>query len=240
MAGQYMQGSEPLENIVNHPQAVGEEQSLLLAASNPRILTTRDALPECRRLVVLVPNAEIDPDSHLPQRIWQLAGQAGSCVLYLTAAGDYESEMSARRRLSLLAAITRDKRVPVEIQVAHTSSWAQALKSVLQPGDLILGHAELTARKGLFGSEPLSDQLGRLFSSPVYLLSGYAQQEPKMTPHILRLFLAGVLLGLILIGFFALDEQIIRQLVGTAQQVTLLMMVLVEIGAIWLWNYIAG
>lgn len=240
MTGQVIQGTKRLEDIAQNPKSTEDQQSLRIASESPRILAAWGGLPECRRIIVLVPNGDMDQAAHLPQRIWQLAVQAKSCVLYLALAGDYESEMNARRQLALLAAITRDKRVPVETQVAHTSNWVQALKSVLQPGDLILSHAELITRKGLFGSEPLSEQLYNSFSIPVYLISGYAHIEPEKTPQLLRLFLTGVLLVLILVGFFTLDEQIIRQLAGVAQQATLLLMVLLEIGAIWLWNYIAG
>ena len=201
MTGQFVRSTEPLEDIVRNPQTREDQSDLLTAAVTTRIFTARENLPEFRRLIVLVPNAEIDQDAHLPQRIWQLASPGKTPVLYLTAAGDYELEMGARRRLSLLAAITRDKRVPVEIQVAHTSNWVQALKSIVQPGDLILSDAGLTARKGLFGSEALSDQLSRSLSVPVFLLSGYAYKEPEKTPHLLRLFLSGALLGLILVGF---------------------------------------
>jgi hypothetical protein len=74
-------------------------------------------LPDCRRLIVLVPNFELAQDAHLPQCVWQLASPGKVQVVSLAIARDYKLEMAARRRLTLLAAITRDEYVPVEIHV---------------------------------------------------------------------------------------------------------------------------
>lgn len=241
MAGHFMRGTKLLEDTVlarpREQQTQSEPQS---AAKTFQVLSPGQALPEAKRLIVLVPNIELAQDARLPQRIWQLASPGKVPVVYLALAGDYDSEMSARRRLTLLAAITRDKHVHVDIQIAHSSSWVEALRTMAQTGDIILSHAGQMAHKGLFGTEPLCDQLGRCLTEPIYLLNGYVQDEPRKSSQFMRLFVAGVILGLILIGFFALDAQVINQLKGTFQQVMLVFLLLIEIGAIWAWNGLMG
>jgi hypothetical protein len=241
MTGLFMRGTKLIEdNFLTGPTR-RKAQDVLQAAAKPiQLISPGQALPEAKRLIVLIPNVELTQDARLPQRIWQLASPGKVPVVYLAIVGDYDSEMSARRRLTLLAAITRDKHVPVEIYIAHTSSWVEALRTFAQPGDIILSHAGQTARKGLLGMEPLSDRLGRCLIAPIYLLDGYMQVESKKTSPFLRVFISGVLLGLILIGFFALDAQVINQLKGTFQQIMLLIVFFVEIGAIWAWNGLAG
>jgi hypothetical protein len=237
MAGDMVDHSNLLEETAGARAAqpsVGSGHSLAIQPA--RVLSPREKLPECRRLLVLVPNTDLSADSPLSQRIWQLASPERVQVVYIAIAGDYASEMGARRRLSLLAAITRDKRVQVETQIVHTSKWAAAVKSIERPGDILLVHAEQRAPKGLFGSEPLSSQLGRSLTAPIYLLSGYYQEQADGMIQPLHITLSAILLGLILIGFFALDAQVIDHLQGAPQQAMLLILLLVEIGAVWVWN----
>jgi hypothetical protein len=241
MAGHLVEEPKYLEETAGARAAetpAGLDRALTLNPSHA--LSVGQRLPDCQRLLVLVPNAEIVPDSQLSQRIWQLASPGRVPVLYIAIAGDYESEMTARRRLSLLAAITRDKWVRVETQIVHASQWAAALKGIEQPGDLLLAHAEQRVSKGWFGSEPLSEQLRRGLAAPIYTLSGYCQDRVGGLIQPLHIALSAILLGLILIGFFALDAQVIDQLQGAPQQVMLLILLLVEIGAVWVWNGWAG
>lgn len=241
MAGLLMRGTKLIEDSVfAHPTRQQIQSGLQTAANTIQVLSPGQALPEAKRLVVLAPILELAQDARLPQRIWHLAAPGKVPVVYLAIAEDYDSEMSARRRLTLLAAITRDTRVPVEIHIAHNSSWVEALRPFTRPGDIILSHDGQTARKGLLGTEPLCDQLGRYLTAPIYLLDGYVQAESKKTSPFLRVFLSGLVLGLILIGFFTLDAQVIDQLRGTFQQVMLLILLFIEIGAIWAWNGLAG
>ncbi|HEY3343492.1 MAG TPA: hypothetical protein VGJ97_01105 [Anaerolineaceae bacterium] len=204
-----------------------------------RVLAPGQKLPASsafRRVLVLVPNTDGFQDSQLSQRIWQLASSGRASVVYLTIAEDYQTEMSARRRLTLLAAITRDKHVLVETQVLHTSHWADAVQSILQPGDVLLVQAEQRVPKRLFGSQPLSDGIGKRVVLPIYLLSGYFQESPVKPSQALRLTFSALVLGLILAGFFALDKQVIEQLNGAIQMVMLLILLVLEVGAIWIWN----
>jgi hypothetical protein len=82
--------------------------------------------------------------------------------------------------------------------------------------------------------------LDRCLTAPIYLLSGYVQDTSKKTSHFLKIFYSAALLGLILLGFFVLDAQVIDQLRGSFQQVMLLILLCMEIGAIWVWNGLAG
>jgi hypothetical protein len=236
-----MRGTKQVEDIViARPNGQQSQAGFQSAAKLIQVLSPGQALPEAKRLIVLVPNVEMAQDARLPQRIWQLASPGKVPVVYLAIAGDYDSEMSARRRLTLLAAITRDKHVPVEIHIAHTSRWVEALRAFTQAGDVLLSHDGQTVRKGLFRSEPLCDQLSRCLTTPIYRLNGYMQDDPEKASPLVRLFLSGIILGMILIGFFALDAQVINQLRGIYQQAMLLILLFIEVGAIWAWNGLVG
>jgi hypothetical protein len=241
MAGHLLHSTKQLEDIViARPNGQQSQAGLQSAAKPIQVLSPGQALPEAKRLIVLVPNIELAQDARLPQRIWQLASPGKVPVVYLAIAGDYDSEMSARRRLTLLAAITRDKHVPVEIHIAHTSHWVEALRTFTQAGDIILSHDGQTVRKGWFGSEPLCYQLDRCLTAPIYQLSGTMQDESRESSRILRVIMSVLILGVILVGFFALDAQVINQLRGTYQQAMLLILLFIEVGAIWAWNGLVG
>jgi hypothetical protein len=237
MTGHIGQDTDFLENTVDarvaaHPAWVG----LSAAMNPPRVLSPADKLPDCRRILVLVPTTDTFQDSPFSQRIWQLAAPGKVAVHYITIAEDYQTEMTAHRHLTLLAAITRDKHVRVETHVVHAANWVSALKSIMQPGDLILAQAEQRIPKGLFGSQLLSAVLGTRIAAPLCLLSGYCQESPAQTSKTVHRIVSALFLGLILVGFFALDKQTIDQLSGSLQQVMLLLWLVLEVGAIWVWN----
>ena len=189
--------------------------------------------------MVLVPAGEIH-ETQLAQQVWQLASPRTVPVLMLAIARDYETETALMRRLASLAAFTRDRFVRVETRIVQTSSWLNALREVLQPGDIILGNIEQQVGKGLFQVQPFCEVLCRSVDAPVYLLSGFCEKAPSRNSGLRHQVLAWGLLPLILAGFAGLDIRVVDQVSGSWQQILLIVLLAVEIGAIWLWNTWAG
>src|SRR5689334_2075533 len=83
--------------------------------SNEMLAQAHKPLPSAQRLVVLVPNVEVD-EVELAYRIWSLASPRRLEVLFLSLVGEAREEAQARRRLARLAAITRDQGTRIETQ----------------------------------------------------------------------------------------------------------------------------
>ena len=90
-----------------------------------------------RRLLVPVP----DPETALPaltRRVWQLAEEMGVRVTFFALCHDPAQESSLRRRLVMMAAMASSGRVRAEAEVIFGRDWAEAVRSRLQPGDMLL------------------------------------------------------------------------------------------------------
>ena len=109
------------------------------------LLPANLALPAPTRLVVLVPNVDLD-EAALARHIWKLAAPRQLAVLYLGWTAGPETEAELRRRLANLAALTRDEGVVVSARPATGEGWLPALRGVWRPGDLIVAHSELRVR----------------------------------------------------------------------------------------------
>jgi hypothetical protein len=202
-------------------------------------LATGEGLPECARLVVLIPTGEIQ-ETRLIQQVWRLASPRSVPILMLGITRDYETETGLMRRLATLAAFTRDRFVKVETRILHTANWVSALREITQPGDVILCNAEQDIAKGLFQVQPLSEVLPQSIRSPIYVLSGFCTKEPRRISEPLKQVLGWIILPLLLAGFIGLDARVVDEVSGPWQSVLLILLLTIEIGAIWLWNMWLG
>lgn len=232
----YSTGANPASN--HQDRLVGVREPIAnLTRAHP--LVPGDELPECRRLVVLIPAGEIQ-ETLLVQQIWRLASPHSLPILMLGIARDYETETALLRRQAELAAFTRDRFVKVETRIMHSSSWVKALQAVIQPGDVILCNAEQEVGKGLFQVQPLCEVLSRSLRLPVYVVSGYYTQKPPLISKPFRQVLAWIVLPLVLAGFIGLDTRVVEEISGPWQQVLLFFLLAIEIGTIWVWNTWVG
>lgn len=187
-------------------------------------------LPPFHRLVVLVPDMDLD-ETRLAHYIWSLASPCYLDVLFLSLYRDAEAELRARRRLAILAAITRDDRIRVESRVYPASKWEKAIRAVWQPGDIVLCHAEQTDAVRELRRTPSATTP----KFPLVVLYGFSQPEdgPWRKPTARW---ASWLVPLVIIVSFALFQIRLERVVSENGMRTLLLCasVTLEFGLIWL------
>jgi hypothetical protein len=199
------------------------------------VLPAGSPLPPAKRLVVLVPGGLAD-ETALAQHIWALVQARGLPVLFLGRAQRLEDEPSMRRRLALLAALTRDTdRVSADIRLSVSDDWIALIRSVGRPGDLVVCHAEQQAPWLSFG-RPIGQVLAEGLGTPVYLLRGYCAPETGKLTGLGRqmLFWAGALA--MVAAFFWAQVNVQRLTQDWMQTVVLILTVLVEFGLLAAWN----
>jgi len=199
------------------------------------LLPTDQPLPPARRLVVLAPETLTD-ESTLVQRIWALAHARGLAVLYLGLVPRAQAEPAMRRRLALLAAQTRDNNgVKADFGLTVGGGWLARIRSVWQPGDVVVCHTAQQVRAGL-SLRPLGLALSEALAAPVYVLNGLCAPEAAEWARAARglLFWAG---ALVVVGAFLwLQASIQRLAEGWATSLLLVLSVMAEFGLLAAWN----
>jgi hypothetical protein len=182
------------------------------------------------RLIILVPDLEWDyiPAIH---RIWELANAQRTHVLLLSLCKDPRQELSLRRALATLAAMTQDGRVPVETKVEIGMNWVSAVKRNYQTSDMVVCFAE--QRAGLL-QRPLSQILESNLKVPLYILAGPYLPKSKLN------WLAQVTAWLgwigIIAGFGLLQVKIIQVPEGWFQNVLFILSIIPEFWLILIWD----
>ena len=212
----------------------------VVTSGRPAIaLTDHSALLSVKRLIVIVPEEDVD-EAQLSRQIWSLAANYHLDVLLISKVTNTDESMSARRRLTTIAAMTRDSHFKVEKQVVFSNRWDQALRPYWQQSDMILCPAEKTI-ENLFGkTTPLSQALSVHFKAPVYTFGGLYKPSTRHLPSWLRQipFWLGFLI--IISIFFYIEADVDQSIHGWVGQTLLIMVMLVEIGLIYVWNLITG
>ncbi|HEX9674381.1 MAG TPA: hypothetical protein VGA07_00235 [Anaerolineales bacterium] len=181
-----------------------------------------------RRLIVLVSEADWD-DPELPGRIWTLASSRGSAVSLLGLIPEAAREPQARRQLISMAAAIQDSRIPAGIQVEVGNDWVGQVRSVWQPGDLVVCTAAGLRQRSL--SQLLSSSL----QVPVHVLTDL-RAAPDSRPGALRQLVSwGGALGIIG-GFLWLQIALGQPPRDAGQTLLLALTVLAEVGLLWIWN----
>jgi hypothetical protein len=204
----------------------GRTAVLLFPANRPQL--------PARRLVVLVPDSEVD-EAGLAACIWALAAPRGLAVLLLGTQSRSEGAYRARRRLATLAAITRDERVQVDSQMAAGGDWRQAVMHIWRPGDLVVCHQEMTTTVRL-RQRPLAQALFSSLVAPIYVISGFYSAlavERSGLLRALRSFLPPVI---VILGCFWLQAQVTMATAGGLQTILLILTVIVEFSLILAWE----
>ena len=225
MVNRPMGAALPWPDIRAQPGAVGQ---LLL----PPVMAQAGA----RRLLVLVPDADID-EATWAASLWNLATPRSLPVLLVSATNRPEEQYRARRRLISLAAMTRADNVPVSVELLLDTGWEQAARRFWKPGDLLVCPSELRAG-GLFGHRALAQALVRRLGAPVYVLTGYCPALPDERLSLTRRMLAWVPPVLILIAFFWVQTQLTKATAGPLQTTALIGTVIVEFVLIALWEHL--
>ena len=184
-----------------------------------------------RRLVVLVPNQDVD-EVALAHAIWNVAFPPGLAVLLLGLCLNPNHEPRARRRLVTIAALIREPRVSVEMQLDFGRNWTPSLKSILQRGDIVICPAG--QQTGIF-REPLDLALEKL-GSPIITLPGLYPFTRRLMPRFIFESIFWVVSGVVLFVFFWFQSRILRIPEEWVRDTLLSLSVLIELGLVWVWN----
>jgi len=188
-------------------------------------------LVSARRLVVLIPNLDID-EAEIAREVWKLAFPPELAVLFLGLCPNVNEEPRVRRRLATIAALTRDTKVPVEIQLEFGRNWIRKLMSVLEAGDIVVCHAE--QRTGIW-RQPLELALARL-NVPVLTLKGFIPSMYKSSSTFLRESVFWLVTIAVLFVFFLFQIRIVRISEEWVKDTLLSLSVLIEFGLVWVLN----
>ena len=184
-----------------------------------------------RRLVVLVPNQDVD-EVAFAHEIWNLAFPPGLAVLLLGLCLNPNHEPRARRRLVTIAALIREPRISVEMQLDFGRNWMLSLKNVLDLGDIVICPAD--QQIGIF-REPLELSLAKL-GHPIITLPGLYRLTRKLIPDFIRGSIFWVVSLAVLFVFFWVQSRILRISEEWVKDTLLSLSVLIELGLIWVWN----
>ncbi len=197
------------------------------AETTLQIYTEGERLPDCRRLVVILPDVEPDVFT-LPKRIWNLAQAERREVLLITKPCQQENEFYSRVNLTTLAACIRDARVTVQTQQVLGMSLEQAVRQCAQPDDVIVCFAQHQI-PGFFKKDRLADRLAQTTHLPVYTLKGpVAEITDPISSHLLDFILLFVCLAT-LVAFFALEVWIDQNVPGASRTILEVLAVCVEV-----------
>jgi len=191
-----------------------------------QVLTEYDPLPPSRRLVVILPDAELDIFS-LAKHLWNLAAPDRRQVLLLIKPLGEENEYRSRVNLTTLANLIRDSRVVVQTQVVLGMSLDQAARKYSQADDVFVCF-ENHHIHGFLKKKRLADTLAQKTHLPVYTLKGSISE---MTYPILARLFDFVSLAIclaVLIGFFFLEVWIDNNTVGTFRTILEILAVFIE------------
>jgi hypothetical protein len=194
------------------------------------------ALPATRRLLVLVPDLDLD-QAALSRCVWNLAAPNKLAVLYVSRANSSAEEPHARRQLASLAALTRDDWVKVSTLLAPQPDWLNAVRALLCPGDLVVCHAEQSL-PGWRGARPLGHSLCEILLAPVQLLEGFYSGDPSQAAHPTARLLFWVGAVAIVAAAFWLQAQISVLPKNWAESALMALSVVAECGLIGLWSQV--
>jgi hypothetical protein len=191
------------------------------------------------RLIVLVP-PQICNEADFSKYIIKLASANNSDVLLIMVVSNYEDETTGRLRVSTISAYLSGFAVKVEIQIIWGKSWINSIEQIIQPGDAIICPTELNTKTKIIFREQLSDQLVRNLNAPVNAYSGFVIQAHTTPREILMKLLYWVGIILIVVGFFYVETTIDKSVIGWVNNFIEILLVIVEVGALYLWSSLLG
>ncbi|HSB91010.1 MAG TPA: hypothetical protein VLD63_13415 [Anaerolineales bacterium] len=196
-----------------------------------------DVLATATRLVILVPEAGVDP-TEMAEQVRRLDPEGRLAIMYVGLATASEAdELWLRRELVTMGSLTRDGRPSVELRVEEGKDWIAALAPVYRAGDALVCLRAHDPWMRWRRRPRLAEALARAFDATVVELDGlHLGGRPSRLSSIRSLL--GTVPFLIVAGFLALQVPLERQQTGPAWQHQVLQVILlvVEISLIWLWE----
>ena len=213
-----------LERTVHPLSAESDEIGGLFVLQDTNLISAR-------RLVVLIPNLDID-EAEVARAVWELAFPPELAVLFLGLCPNANEEPRVRRRLATIAALTRDQKVPVEIQFEFGRNWIRTLKTVLEAGDIVVCYAE--QQTGIW-RQPLELALERL-NIPILILKGYIPSMHKPSSTFWHESIFWLVSIAVLLVFFLFQIRILRISEEWARDILLSLSIVIEFSLVWVWN----
>ncbi len=198
-----------------------------------------DSTADSKRLLAIVP-LDLADHGQFANRIRLLAIQYQAEIIYISLVLHEDERQSARRLLISLVAITSDNLQKSSSQIIKASNWAEAIKLVYEPGDLVACLDSHMIRINPFRPTSLYELLEKQINIPVHLITG----QPKSYLNPIRRtiselgFWCGILV--IAVGFSLIEIRLDNLIGGISQEITLVILVIFEIGLIYEWNKIFG
>ena len=189
-------------------------------------------LAPIQRLVTLVPENDFD-ENKLSQRIWNLAALGTLSVSFVALYSVKVAEHFLRRRLATIAANTRDRSVRVNTKFVPGNNWIQAVKDILQPGDLVvcLEHHKIT-NWGVV-RRPIDLVISSSLNIPVYIITGIRLDPTSFVVSWVK-EVAVWLVAIGIMGIFAwLQILIVQTIQGSESNILLMITVIFELLLIW-------
>jgi len=207
--------------------------------------TSRKLLPNdggsraARRLVVLVPDQDVDV-IRFSRAIRGVMDPETTHVLLVTAVNSVEAELAARRRLATISSQVSDFYLYVEVRIVWNRSWIAAAQEVADEGDRIACPPEMTVRVSLRKRQALDAAIARRLGLPVIPLPGFFKSNHPGFSHALLQIGYWVVILAIVAGFFVLESDASQAAQGWIGQVTVIVLMIFELGALYLWTSITG
>lgn len=194
-------------------------------------------LPNAARMIVLVDNLNI-PDVEFARKIWSMASAARMDVIYLTLIRSNDELLSAERRLTSLASVTRDVWFNLETKIVRGRNWLPAVRSIWRPGDIVICLAEQVTGSIFSQQKSLYLALMSTLETPVYVLSGYYRDQRPGWQRKLILIPYWLSFLAIISGFYSFEARIYQTEKGLVGTILIFLIFLCEVGLIWIWNSI--
>jgi hypothetical protein len=192
-----------------------------------------------QRLVVLVPNPDVD-EVKFSWAIRRLANPGNLDVLLVSIVNDVEGELAARRSLVTICSMINEFKYNVDFRVVWDRSWIHAARSLAGSGDLFICPPEVTIRVGFRKREPLDAAIARSLNVPTQLLAHFFSNTGQGISLLLKRILYWVVIAAILGGFFILESDAGQVVSGFLGQTIVVILMVFEMGAIYLWTSITG
>lgn len=180
---------------------------------------------------------DVEQEAMLASRILELAQSRGLGVLLLGIVPDLSSKGDAelRRKLVRVAAFIKDAlqgRLPVDIRMDGGQRWLDAVRYLVQPGDLLACCSDWSVGKL---QRPLNDVLGAGLQMPVYVFGELGKTNIERKDLFSRV--AGWVASLASVAAFCIvSAQIVLATQGLVQSILLLGALAVEIAVIYFVN----
>ena len=198
-----------------------------------RVFYDDQPIPAFRRLVILIPNADLD-EIQLARRIRTMMSPNKAGILLLSLVRRDVEDSQERRRLINLAVILGDPLYTVTSKIISGKHWIEEIKENLMPGDLMVCLRGQYAPSRGYKSQPIDQALSDKLACPVYVLNNIAIKE--IHRHAFNHEVLGWLVPIAMIVlFFVFDVRITQDARGWVSTLLLWTAVIVEAALIWSW-----